>query len=795
MAKVPVKTVDALYNEGPRNIQEWFTELTTANELECVFILYAKSFLDATEQQHSLVASDHCQNHTKLIHLDHRSSLAPVKPKRFIARMKSSCSEYVMTASTPILTMNNEKYRATISYQLDETKIAPAECSLAPISVFIHVKSCSDSENNNMYKSDKAESEYDSVPNEIFANESDASVVPMIPAYNRKTNFCFTNRALTPKISIRGRGYKYKLRRKSQRLDKLQLQQQQKQWKNEMAEIDRKPNSGIKTITESSSKNDNDQWITKQDNQSVSIANNQRLICPISQPNPANQLSLHHTKINSNLNNYETVLFNAPTSSKVIKSISHVSRYSGNVSDDGITDTKLTEVTATFESVASSANSSVDRRQGSTELSFQNYSSKDPLDCNKTFPENSLPTYARIANTIDHVLRVCSTFHIALNDEINEKWTSNIICEAKVLIATIQCSPCFTFLSTHDITTVRRMIFNLESKEHYRERPVIASNFLIVLLRKIIHEILTIFAKIISAYLAECTNRDRLLITALEHLIYLMLFDDRTCHIIIQYGGLDSLLHFCEVPSVSNGILRLLLRSLAILCSNYRGASKLLALNKFGLIIHLLLTSTIACSAEAAGILTQLTNSDQNYVRLGNLMPRIVIRILEIVDKCKLAESLLLALAALANITMQESGTIDILYEHNAIKRFVQAYKRPKCHNVFIQEQLLTIFISLANGAYIEALIGQGAVNFLLSLMVTNNRTYITYCERIQIRATQCLRTIANHGIGLKAIHEMNGYSVISKVMQDNNAPVDVKSNLWWIMEQLEKKYQLESAV
>ncbi|MCP9261447.1 hypothetical protein DINM_004812 [Dirofilaria immitis] len=706
MAKVPVKTVDALYNEGPRNIQEWFTELTTANELECVFILYAKSFLDATEQQHSLVASDHCQNHTKLIHLDHRSSLAPVKPKRFIARMKSSCSEYVMTASTPILTMNNEKYRATISYQLDETKIAPAECSLAPISVFIHVKSCSDSENNNMYKSDKAESEYDSVPNEIFANESDASVVPMIPAYNRKTNFCFTNRALTPKISIRGRGYKYKLRRKSQRLDKLQLQQQQKQWKNEMAEIDRKPNSGIKTITESSSKNDNDQWITKQDNQSVSIANNQRLICPISQPNPANQLSLHHTKINSNLNNYETVLFNAPTSSKVIKSISHVSRYSGNVSDDGITDTKLTEVTATFESVASSANSSVDRRQGSTELSFQNYSSKDPLDCNKTFPENSLPTYARIANTIDHVLRVCSTFHIALNDEINEKWTSNIICEAKVLIATIQCSPCFTFLSTHDITTVRRMIFNLESKEHYRERPII------------------------SAYLAECTNRDRLLVTALEHLIYLMLFDDRTCHIIIQYGGLDSLLHFCEVPSVSNGILRLLLRSLAILCSNYRGASKLLALNKFGLIIHLLLTSTIACSAEAAGILTQLTNSDQNYVRLGNLMPRIVIRILEIVDKCKLAESLLLALAALANITMQESGTIDILYEHNAIKRFVQAYKRPKCHNVFIQEQ---------------------------------------------IRATQCLRTIANHGIGLKAIHEMNGYSVISKVMQDNNAPVDVK--------------------
>lgn len=147
----------------------------------------------------------------------------------------------------------------------------------------------------------------------------------------------------------------------------------------------------------------------------------------------------------------------------------------------------------------------------------------------------------------------------------------------------------------------------------------------------------------------------------------------------------------------------------------------------------------------------------------------------------------MLALAALANITIQETGTIDILYEHNAIKRFVQAYKRPKCHNVFIEEQvirfineqtkpvfsvilifycrkkkrlkfqLLTIFISLANGAYIEALIGQGAVDLLLSLLRTHGRTHINYCKRIQIRTTQCLRTIASYGIGLKAINEMNG--------------------------------------
>uniref|UniRef100_A0A0R3S2U9 DUF913 domain-containing protein n=1 Tax=Elaeophora elaphi TaxID=1147741 RepID=A0A0R3S2U9_9BILA len=108
---------------------------------------------------------------------------------------------------------------------------------------------------------------------------------------------------------------------------------------------------------------------------------------------------------------------------------------------------------------------------------------------------------------------------------------------------------------------------------------------------------------------------------------------------------------------------------------------------------------------------------------------------------------------------------------------------------------LLTIFISLANGDYIEALIGQGAVDFLLSLLRIHSGTNVSYCRSIQIRTTQCLRTIANHGIGLKAIHEMDGYSVISKLMCDNSTPADAKNNLWWIIEQLEKKYQLESAV
>uniref|UniRef100_A0A8R1TK83 Protein inscuteable homologue C-terminal domain-containing protein n=1 Tax=Onchocerca volvulus TaxID=6282 RepID=A0A8R1TK83_ONCVO len=887
MATVPATVLNALYNETSRDIQEWLAELTMSTEPECIYVLYAKSFLDESEQQQH--SSDHCENQTEEIHFDRTSQLPPEKPKRCIARMMSSSSRNIMTASTPVSMTIPKKYRTTISYQLDNTK----KNNPAPISsVSIRVKSRNDSDDENMYTSDKMmESECDSVPNEtstdLFdtSNVFDTSMVPIIPVHSGKTNLHLTNRSISSKISTKEHGYKCKLRRGSQILYRSQLQQQQKQKENEVARKPNDENNGTitnKTVIQAdlhsysfakSSLKVDEQWIAKPDDQSMFVVNDQNLTWPRSQPNHAKQSSGDFMKINSDLNNYKTiyekqfdcfrnhdsnesenyssifateendsqssktmisaqgfdsvddcnqdqllsssffgiprkitshgqVLLNTPTSLQVIKSISNISRYSGNAGNDVNYELTSTGVTATCESAASSTNSSVDSGQGSTELSFQNCSSKDPINCGKAFAENNLPTYARVANTIDHVLRVCSTLHAALNDENSGKFTGNLICEAKVLITSIQCSPCFTFLSADDVETVCRMIFALESEEHCSER-LAASDFLTVLLRKIIHEILIIFATIISSYLAECTNQDRLLVIALEHLIHLMLFGDEICHLIIQHGGLDSLLYFCEVPSITNGTLRLLLRSLAILCSNYQGALKLLTaifgflrkLNKFDLIIQLLLTSSIACSAEAAGILTQLTNPEQNYVRLGNMMPRIVIRILEIIDKSKLAESLLLALAALANITVQEIGTIDILYEHNAIKRIVQAYKRPKCHNVFIQEQLLTVFISLANGAYIEALISQGAIDLLLSLLATNNPAYANYCIRTQIRATQCLRTIAKHGIGLKAIHEMNGYPMILEVIQDNNAPVAAKSNLWWIVEQLEKKYHPESAV
>lgn len=100
------------------------------------------------------------------------------------------------------------------------------------------------------------------------------------------------------------------------------------------------------------------------------------------------------------------------------------------------------------------------------------------------------------------------------------------------------------------------MISDLESEQNCMGRPVTASNFLIILLRKIIQEILIVFARVIAAYLAECTNHDRLLIIALEHLIHLMLFGDEICYVIIQVVKLPffsfSIMNFINLSVIND---------------------------------------------------------------------------------------------------------------------------------------------------------------------------------------------------------------------------------------------------
>ena len=96
----------------------------------------------------------------------------------------------------------------------------------------------------------------------------------------------------------------------------------------------------------------------------------------------------------------------------------------------------------------------------------------------------------------------------------------------------------------------------------------------------------------------------------------------------------------------------------------------------------------VDCSFEAAGCLAQLCSPAHSFVRpsANGLVPRL----LQLVDCAQTPESLLLCLAALANLSAQSAGPVcELLYVNNAVLRLIRAAQRQNCStNPFVQEQV-----------------------------------------------------------------------------------------------------------
>lgn len=100
-----------------------------------------------------------------------------------------------------------------------------------PISGIIRVKSCNTSDNN---ETDK-----------VITNEISTTTFPAVRTHSARTSFSLINRSLTPKISSKRYGYRYRLHRKSQKSCRSFLPKQQKEKENEAIETDRKSNNAI----------------------------------------------------------------------------------------------------------------------------------------------------------------------------------------------------------------------------------------------------------------------------------------------------------------------------------------------------------------------------------------------------------------------------------------------------------------------------------------------------------------------------------------------------------------------
>ncbi|GMS84292.1 hypothetical protein PENTCL1PPCAC_6467 [Pristionchus entomophagus] len=393
----------------------------------------------------------------------------------------------------------------------------------------------------------------------------------------------------------------------------------------------------------------------------------------------------------------------------------------------------------------------------------------------------NLPSYARMASTMDHILRVASSIFALIN---RPSQSSLLSSKTTLFIQMLQSSPLSSFLPKQEIKIVKDVISNSDGS-------TIAYNR-ILMIRKLVDNILHLFVKIMSSYLSEVSPKDRLLSVALEHLVHISLFGDELCIHSIHNGAMDECVKLSLHPSTSHQSRPLLIRVIALLCATSKGCVHFLSLNGLPFLLSSLSSSSFSLSIESAGLLTQLTNPSSCHIQIDNMEP-IVNRLLGLIDECQSSEHLLLASSALANISHLHC---PILYERNAVRRLIGGLRRKDCQSIFVQEQMVTIFSRLSARKYENFLIAQGAVPLLLEMITATDSHNGEYCRRIRIQAAVCIGTLAASGVGLKALYSHNAYAIINNLLQLESSPSSslnmICSN---IKTKLEHKYQSESVV
>ncbi|EFP07604.1 CRE-INSC-1 protein [Caenorhabditis remanei] len=411
--------------------------------------------------------------------------------------------------------------------------------------------------------------------------------------------------------------------------------------------------------------------------------------------------------------------------------------------------------------------------------------------------DTGMPSYARMASTMDHVLRTSSALYTLLSSPLDPSICRDLLAKSSVFIQLLESSPCSNYLPK---TEIARLKLNVQELQKNRDKGTIdmnnMTNFFAILLRKSIESVLLVFVRIIGKYLSETNGKDRLTPICLEHLIHICLFGDELCIEAIQKNCISSVIRIMKNDQPQENTLRFLLRTLAVLCGVSKGALALLTQGGLDLVVDRLLSiSSSICSVEAAGILTQLTNPQSAFIRLNHVEP-IISRLLDLIDQCKSGDSLLLATAALNNVTLQNPNGVDIMYRNNAIRRLISAYNRENCATIFVQEQIVTAFSRLAARHLDHQMVEQNSIPVLLEFLSLTHPVHADYCRRIRYKAAVCIGTLANSDVGLKALYDNNAYAILSNVLYDDNNtsnPFNMICNN--IRTKMESKYQSESAV
>uniref|UniRef100_A0A7E4UMT7 INSC_LBD domain-containing protein n=1 Tax=Panagrellus redivivus TaxID=6233 RepID=A0A7E4UMT7_PANRE len=359
-----------------------------------------------------------------------------------------------------------------------------------------------------------------------------------------------------------------------------------------------------------------------------------------------------------------------------------------------------------------------------------------------------LPSYARIADCLDHVLRICSRLRTLLGDsDPDEANKDDLILKSKALVHVLEKSP-YAF-HIFDKVVSNGLVDCLENLSQIKtgdDMPQITKGF-VGIVRKLIEETVHLNCWIIINYLDECDVNDCLLPVALNQLIHLMLFESEPCLEVIQSSTTQNLLTLAEQPTVSASTAILLLRSLAVLCGVRAACVQLLSLGGFATILDYLLDASIDCSIEAAGVLSQLTRPSHGLVVLAEHEVAVVDRLLYLIDDhCKTPETALLCLSALANVATghgANSGDSDasvcyLLENRHAIRRVLAVVRNEDVRSDLVDEQILTLLLNFS-----DIVPTQEALHFLMKIMASDSEGK-KQPAGLRHKASLCMRMIAS---------------------------------------------------
>ncbi|KAJ9578976.1 hypothetical protein L9F63_024915, partial [Diploptera punctata] len=294
----------------------------------------------------------------------------------------------------------------------------------------------------------------------------------------------------------------------------------------------------------------------------------------------------------------------------------------------------------------------------------------------------------------------------------------------------------------------------------------------------IVDKILIQHISVLVGVLEEPTS-DLALRSAISSLTTLGLEGPHLSRLVAQCSGIRALLTVC-LESQSSSIRTAALRALATICCVVEAIRQLEQAGGVEILSETLaeVTRPEPEISEAAAVLAQITApwvEDNHSVQgLSEQLPSLVNSLTRLASSTASCETLLLAAAALANLTFMEPRAVWPLLEHCTAGKLLQAVKKkgPKV-SVFLQEQAATLIANMA--AVPESrphLADQRAVVALLCFLQIRHSPLqrapeIAAAERVQQKSAIALSRLCSDPVVAAQVVELQGVNRLVRLCKE----------------------------